>query len=377
MYIPNNYTIYMGKYNCDTCFFSSNDFSNYKRHINSRMHLRKVEQVKTLNEGSCKYPEGVDSDYDLTDGENPKKLTDFTCEHCNRSFTRNCGLANHVKVCPLRDRTIEKLKKEHLKEIEQLKAEYERQMAELKMTMKEKEIISGYEVKLATQKADLLENSTNFDREIIRGAGQVVQNQQDALRFLTENYKETPGLLAFNNIKALKNYKDEEVYYSEDSQLWRILVAQYRDRKLVEYLARFLAKEYKNEQNPEQQSIWSSDESRLVFLYRKAINNNKSIWKKDIKAVDLKELVFIPFKNALLKDLNSVYNKQYKILLKDNRKEIRGIEFDEKSDELMELKEILTYMRSEKFVHDLVRKICPLFSFNLNEQNENKIKMIK
>lgn len=395
----------MPEHYCDLCNYSSCDLSNYQKHLNTRKHQKNVHsesntKKQLLPDRSRCLPSTVPIQPDLKTGESK---TTIKCDNCNTEFSRNCNLVQHKKVCKAKktdDITVNKLKTQ-IKEIEEAhKMEIEK-------------LILNYELKLANQssefaneRADLIQNHVLsriddlkdqhfFDRSLINTAGKLVSSQQNTLTYLTNNFKETPPLIEFNDVEALKEYKDKDIIYGEDKELWYVLATQYKDgldmtnntktkyshkgaKNVVSYLSRFLAHAYKNTEFPEKQQIWSSDTARLVFLFRKKVVESKKnpdrstiAWVSDKEASELKNIVFVPFKDILLELLVSRRQELNQQLVEEQEDGMNDDEFDRRYEELEYLDDIVEFIKTEMFLRDLIIETCPKFKFQFNIHDQN------
>lgn len=187
---------------------------------------------------------------------------------------------------------------------------------------------------------------------------------------------------------------------------------KFEEKKDIVYcIAKIIVDEYKK-RDPQEQSIWNSDITRLTYLLRLQDVNNKEMWKIDKCAVKTKTLIIEPFifntrvqfndylcyisklkceymTNKHNNDLNDKYFK--KLILASNLKypyedtrEIHNHYDDEAVKDLMveitlkekKLCEIGKRMQKENFIHKVVQKIAHHFAVDMkklgSEDKENK-----
>ena len=97
----------------------------------------------------------------------------------------------------------------------------------------------------------------------------------------------------------------------KDDSLTENLLIEYREDRPDKFIGDIIVGHYKKE-DPNQQSIWNSDASRLSFLIKDIIGE-KSKWIKDNEGVKLRQLVIKPI-TALIEDFIKDWNeKQEKI----------------------------------------------------------------
>jgi hypothetical protein len=157
-----------------------------------------------------------------------------------------------------------------------------------------------------------------------------VKYATSALKFVTENYSNAPLLTAMPNYLAIKKNCGER-------DLARVYCEFYRDGTLVRYLAQFFLDHYKKE-NPEEQSIWNTDCSRLSYVVKTIVNNQPS-WITDKKGVELKKQVIKPLFDHIEKELygflNNPKNLVYTNLINSCTLLIQDIQSSVISDELI------------------------------------------
>lgn len=423
---------------CSLCNYSSCDFSNYYRHMKTKKHLKKVHADGNAKKNDLQIPLDTDPSLPCPRPNHPDPYTreiktTIKCNHCSMEFSRKCNLTQHLKVCgkkkefdanqriDILESRIKEVEEAYKAEIEKLVLNYElnleNQIKEIDDShkMEIEKLILNYELKLANQstefasqkvefaneRANLIQNHVlsriddlkdqhYFDRSLINTAGKLVSSQQNTLTFLTNNFKETPPLIEFNDVEALKEYKDKDIIYGEDKELWYVLATQYKDgldmtnntktkyshkgaKNIVSYLSRFLAHAYKNEEFPEKQQIWSSDTARLVFLFRKKVVENKRgrdkstiAWVSDKEASELKNIVFVPFKDILLELLVSRRQELNQLLMEEQEDGMNDDEFDKRYEELEYLDDVIEFIKTEMFLRDLIIETCPKFKFQFN-----------
>jgi uncharacterized Zn-finger protein len=79
----------MVKHNCDLCGFSSTSKKDHTRHINTKKHLRKVnDNVQPIV---------------TTRDDTPRHITKsvYACKYCDNVYTRSSSLMRHMDKCVL------------------------------------------------------------------------------------------------------------------------------------------------------------------------------------------------------------------------------------------------------------------------------------
>lgn len=221
------------KYNCDICNYSTDDGSNFRRHLKSSFHnLNETKHIeKNINENEEKY----------------------TCE-CGKKYSCKQSLSRHRQQHNSNDKEIKNL---------------QNQVAELT-------------VKLDTiQSKGLTNNINNINNGTINNTYITVKT------YVTNNYPDAPSLIKFNEYNKFESKQDET------NPLANILAYHYRKYNIDKYLGDFIIECYKKD-DPSKQSVWSSDISRLNYVVKELLGK-KSLWSKDEKGEKIKEYIVNPF----------------------------------------------------------------------------------
>jgi hypothetical protein len=102
-----------------------------------------------------------------------------------------------------------------------------------------------------------------------------------------------------------KNVNIKNISNISNSELSKIILHKYNNNKLPKYLGDSIYNFYGNAKSKEQ-SIWSSDVSRLSFLVRKKCKNTKNIdiWERDPKGEEVKDNAVKPLLQIVIDLMN-------------------------------------------------------------------------
>jgi len=76
----------------------------------------------------------------------------------------------------------------------------------------------------------------------------------------------------------------------------------------VNSLRDFLVQYYKKD-DPTQQSVWSSDISRLTYIVKESLENKKSIWNHDYKGIKTKKCIIDPLLQHVKKYIENYWSE--------------------------------------------------------------------
>lgn len=252
----------MLKYNCENCNFKSTNKKDYSRHIQTKKHLENVDDNPITHV--------TELDISSTLAVNDKV---FICHNCNNSFTRGSSLSRHKKTCmdgKIKDTEVNSLKKEN-----------ERLQNELENRNKQ---INTYETMLKSLAAPQTINYFNH---------------------ICVNYPNTPALESAKShtnmiAKSLALIDVISMYYYDDED-------KKEKKKLVSFIGDYVVGLYKKDK-PKDQSIWSTDTSRLTYIVSESCAETKeNIWSYDKKAFKTKKIAISPVLQYLRDNLFKYY----------------------------------------------------------------------
>ena len=258
----------------------------------------------------------------------------FTCELCNLKIANKTNYYRHKKyLCPV------KLEQEKMKSIEAqnekklyyeaiidtLKKECNKIAEELTAT---KEKLKTTELKLGTTEEKLeqknkelfafMRQDITFMRETQKTSTTTLDKSVDALTFLMTHRKNAPELKELTHEKA-------QAILTHESRLYDYLLHYYQENMLDQYIGEIILKYIKKE-NPDDQSVWNSDVSRLTYLIR-AIVDESPTWLRDPNGAMFNKKIIMPV-------INEITNYLYKCLhSKHPEKIVLGDQTDDSDNE--------------------------------------------
>ena len=298
----------MPNYECKLCGFNSPNKKNYNNHISTIKHKSKV----LLSTNTI--PTDPHASPTL-----PLEQKSYICLNCNNSFARSSGLSRHKKTC------METIVINN--EVENLKKENARLQQQLGRTEKR---MDTYEEMIKTLTCP-----------------QTINN----ITFLINSYPDAPVL------KELPSYG--HILDAKSMSIADVMIMYHETKKLDKFIGDFIVKSYKKDK-PGEQSLWSSDISRLTYIINEASKNGGTIWSYDKGGIKLKESIVEPVLNYLRKELFKYYQKNAM------KTEIYMIK------KKMAINEIIMVIDNDTLANNIVRYIAPKFSMN----KKNKLKTL-
>ncbi|QKF94867.1 zinc finger C2H2-type protein [Fadolivirus algeromassiliense] len=285
------------KYICDHCSYSSNDKSNYNRHIKSETHIHLAKNAKKLaKNANIKRPSNQN----------------YSCG-CGKAFSHQSSLSRHQNNCT--GTNIQNQMTLLIDTVNQLKKQNENLQKQLHTFVKN--------------------NKPTINNNYISVKNYVQQNFPDA--------------------PALEGPKDYAKLTFEDNDLIDSLIYNYENEILHSYLGKFIIGYYKKD-NPSEQSLWTSDVSRLTYIIKELLESNKSIWSHDFKGVKVKLCIVNPLLKYIRKCIDDYWINNLDCMKSLDTKEL--VKLQEKFISLQKIKQDIG---NELIANNIIRFIAPHF----------------
>ena len=261
------------EYKCDYCKYYSINRRDYDKHCSRFKHLKNIKELNIYVDQFPKY----ENDYDTSN----IILKKFKCEFCIYDTTKSSNLTRHLITCPNRINEIEKLNLEKKTEAVISQKEFE-----IQLSQKDLEYEKVLRFKEVEQK-NRLEKELDYYKELLNLAGGMVQKTVGALTFVVNTYDDAPSIeqIQIEDVIAIKKIDNDKLV----SQIFY----HYNRGSLDQYIGDIIVEIYKKE-DPSKQSIWSTDTSRLTYLIKKILYDDKSKWIVDKKGTSTTEYLITP-----------------------------------------------------------------------------------
>ncbi|ARF09259.1 C2H2-type zinc finger [Catovirus CTV1] len=390
------------KYICKCCNYSTENKGNYYKHNKSVKHITNSNKPCNLNGIPTATPPyshqkpPIISNKVIPQKVNQSDDSKYKCTYCSSTFSRNDSLSRHLRRCKerenkhnllenefekykiIKEKEIEFRNKEmdlHNKELDiikkeeniKLRTELEKLRAELEL-MKQKEHI--YENSIENIKSqyenhiDTLKNENRFQKHLIESAGGMIKKSMNTMSYLLLNYNEAPKLAPLSNYSIIS--KDTETLIND-------LIHYNKKGNFEKYIGDFIIKQYKKD-NPDLQSLWSSDIERLNYFVRELINNKNSDldnsiqndsknakinWTVDKKGIKVKKFIIDPLLDYI-KTIGAKYLQEKNAL-------INHLDTNEATELLMNMQEIgiiNSGILNKSLSENINKYIAPYFYLN-------------
>ena len=308
------------KFNCKSCNYSTDVKFAYDKHLLTKKHIEKVNEKQNIN---IVTPKTISID-----------SSKFTCNYCNMKFTKSCNLSRHKNICSEKEQLVQQL-------TNQINELNNKLIEQNKILAKDEEMIN------------ILKSEVDHLKSIVNNAGSIIKTSVSTVAYVLKNYKDAPAL------ESVKDYS--AIHYKQDnSEFVENLIYEHTHNKLHIYIGDFIIKTYKKE-DPSKQSIWNSDTSRLTYLIREIINNNKVDWKIDKKGIKTTKFIIEPILEYIDEQVRN-YIESYEVDHKISAKEA-----ERQMMKLANATYILKSIEDKILSDDILKYITPHFYLNKND----------
>jgi len=302
-------------YICKCCKYETNYKRNYERHLQSKKHI-------CISTTQLNYT---------------KNNVEYICVYCKRIFLHSNNLSKHLKYC-----TIKKQQEQNSNSEQKLKI-----LAEELKLYKQENIY--YKKELAHY-----ERETEYYKMLLNSAGGMLKKSISSLSYIVNNFKNAPVIETIDtkNINA-NDFKNNE-------KLVKNIIYHNKQKILHEYLGGFIVDIYKKE-DPSEQSIWSTDHTRLNYLLKELIDDDSSDWIIDKAGIKAKKYLINPLL-AYIKPLLSKFIKKNAGMMK----KMKTDKYEETLDNIKIASEIIEKIDNNGLADDILKYIAPYLRLNNN-----------
>ena len=326
-------------YKCDPCNYSSTDCSNYKRHIQSKRHLKKSASHIPKNSKSETQKTMVYEADNSTHQNSPKlaktrksrNLDAFKCEYCDGVFKRASNLNRHANTCYKRKDIKDKESNDKDKLISSLKLQLNMQKKETSIYKSERE----FYVKENEYYKDLISNYTKFGHKSF-----------NSITYVLNKYGDAPHIKKLEPEK-LECFKDVDMKTIEN------IISDYRNKIFVDFAVKTIINLHKKD-DPSEQSIWSTDTSRYNYIIKELLENDGSYWIVDKRGVKSKNYIVEPILDFIRKEIIHYNELAGKALLDKNLPKNRfSIIMDTQKDGIDMIRDIDSGILSKEIIRKM------------------------
>jgi hypothetical protein len=241
---------------CQYCGKSLSRSDSVKRHeakCKNKSVIRNISEGPSLKKDNySKKDKSIDISLRKS-SDNPPINRKFKCSYCMADYGRLDNLKRHEVKCSRKE--INDMKKEvtHTKELLEI---YKQEM--------------------------------QYYKDIADQAGEIAKYAMSGIKYLMNVNYDAPNIQEIEkvDIEALDDYVSNDDLISN-------LFSAYKNRIAHKFLGDMIVKIYKKK-NPKDQSIWTTDVSRMTYTIKQDIGKNNSKWTIDKKGVETTSYLITP-----------------------------------------------------------------------------------
>ena len=337
-------------YQCNACNYSTDRSTDFYRHNQSKKHLVNIELESTKNALVAKQSHnGIVQDNQLLDAP--------TCNLCGKTFSTKPHMYRHRK------HHCEYAKNPELKQ-ETLKLSPDDKDNQIRLLQEQLNKITEERNDKIVDKDEQILYLKNQNDQLIKAINESTKNSSKAVEATSTAVKTIKGISRgmsqiinnFQNNPPMKQLEGPAVIKlltydnkKTENDVVNIMVAKHRNKLLKEYFGNLIIGDYKKD-NPELQSVWGIDTSRVIFTIK------QKNWVRDKKGVMLIKLIIDPILTKADEMINNYIAK------KSNINNPNGA--DELSRNLLTCHEIKAEISKKKLHQKIIQYITPHFDFN-------------
>ena len=326
------------KYICKECNYETRDKSHFDRHKNTKKHVHNVQEND--NKNICK---SVCQPIVSHNKGNEIQIKQYICSNCDKTFLHRQSLHKHKSKCnaPSDTPIVKKLEKT----IDKLEEQ-------------NKKLI------------DVIENQSRITKnttDVAKTNSNIAKKSMNVLSYALNNYNDAPpvGLLEDDKFDKMAKCLIYDDYGNKktNKSVEEIIIFHHRKDTLVKVLGELITNEYKKA-DPNKQSIWSSDISRLTFIVKDIIGETrKSKWITDKKGLHITQTIINPMMD-IIKDKLIKYVKRSGNLI--NKSKIKDEE-ETKSllSKMHDANLALLEIKLGKIHIEVLKQIAPYFNLSI------------
>jgi hypothetical protein len=332
-------------YYCKHCNFDTKTVRCIKQHLLTKKHIK-------LSEGSA-------------DDYNKER---YKCVECSKIFNDRSNANKHIKSI----HTVEKKSDKNKTDIGKSKTlefiDVLEKMPDKKESFRLLKIFLDTKSELDNetkrreneikQRDDeikqIYKQENEYHKKLANNAGNIVNNTISAFACAVKNYKDAPKLKYLDSETA-KNLLCQEKINGKVIKLDNNKTAEYmaklsEQKILPKHLSNTLVEQYKS-CNPKEQSVWTTDASRMKMIVK--MNDN---WIRDSNGKIVNEHMIVPLLNEMIKIID-----QYNISNGMNIDKMKPDQEMKYAEVAMKILDIKSDISSEKINKEILRCLIPEF----------------
>jgi hypothetical protein len=364
----------MPTYRCDVCDYDTYRLSDIERHKKTKKHCKNVMEQKDIIVDKIQCAKTNKSPIPEIKNKFVKKSDEsMICDMCGNTYSCYNSLWRHKKYycegsseiyistssseSDLKPTKIKSMKgkKENDSNIINLVAGLQNELKEQIKEMKEVKEQNKQLLDLASKNADISIVATKSTKKSMNMMSHAMKHWSNAPPMKQLEGKEAMKLITFEN---KSKFPIEEV-----------VIHQFNSGTLHRFLGNVLIKEFKKE-NEVDQSLWTTDSSRLCFIIKQIVGNKSGDrWISDKSGIEITKLLISPLVNRI-SEMMSEYSDKF-------MREIKESDSGERSKQIMEkmydIGIVIRGIVKNDLNKEILKYIAPYFNINVKSIELQKV----
>lgn len=169
-------------------------------------------------------------------------------------------------------------------------------------------------------------------------------------KLIQQNYPDAPHLAMLKDYTII--HEDKNTDFTQE------LIYYNKKNKLNSYLGDIVIKYYKKE-DPKDQSLWSTDSSRLKYIIKELLSSNQTIWSEDDKGLKINKYIIKPLLKYIHEYISEEIDRIDDVIQNASAAECRIL-----SPKQTELANICIRIQNGQLKDEINKYIAPYFRFN-------------
>ena len=183
------------------------------------------------------------------------------------------------------------------------------------------------------------------------------------MSYASSNLKNAPPIKQIRSDKFVKMLNENNK--SKNFSVEAVILHQFKNNILHVYLGELILQYYKKD-DPDDQSLWSTDVARSNFIIRCAVDGgNDSEWINDKSGTKIKKYIITPMMEKI-KQMITVYLDALGDKMRGNNVDVYGMR--EYAEDILKCHEMISVILKKKIILKILKYISPKFDFEVDKK---------
>lgn len=309
-------------YNCEKCNYVTNKRADYEKHLLTTKHKKNTQKL-------------------------------YICTNCNAVYNLRQSLHAHKKKCVIinqetvnnneitsinNDLEIKLIKLQHELEIEKIKNQFDQE-----------------KIKCEQEKVKMLQDIVKNSNKTTDKALTITDKTISAVKYANEHFNNAPILKPIDNYNIMGyDLEDDE----DKKKLVEDIIFYYKKKSIHTLFGKHIISEYKKD-NLDEQSLHTTDTTRMNYIVRTIKNNNLAKWTHDKNGIYICNNVI----DKLINHHIEILKWYYKILIDEMNLDPGKVQ-SSLQNKIENISKLLGDIESGQLKKDTNKYIAPFFNLD-------------